>query len=440
MMMNFKTVFSYLIACFVFSATVIASSSVPLNDSTKVQRGGDASFSVWAKQSVNVLSTGFLSSLAHGGFIGHDILDPVLEAHKGGMGFMGGSVGWEQKWSARPFKGGKWALCGSLGSELLYDARWTSDMFELIFYGNGGHTGRVDVLSGTGVRVAEFNKFGIGLENTQTRQRLEVSLVQRLAGAEWSIPYGYFWVSENADSLDTYLQTEARLHAVYDTTSTGNLPLRVLPAYGIGISGSLPLASETLPIRFEINFSDLGILFEPGGSSVAWFQEGIATTGLPVLGDSLTWESVIEGDISTDSLLFTGTSVSRMSLLPYRLSADLIYEPSPNVMIELGVASGGWMPEPLLTAGVGWMPSDRIAFGVQAKYGGWGKLRPAVWAQWRFSCRRMLVVEIEDPMGLFIGNELSDFTYNRGVTFRLERLSGNGWAAKGGRLKSTCKR
>ena len=109
-------------------------------------------------------------------------------------------------------------------------------------------------------------------------------------------------------------------------------------------------------------------------------------------------------------------------------------------MIGLGVASGGWMPEPLLTAGVGWMPSDRIAFGVQAKYGGWGKLRPAVWAQWRFSCRRMLVVEIEDPIGLFIGNELSDFTYNRGVTFRLERLSGNGWAAKGGRLKSTCKR
>ena len=98
------------------------------------------------------------------------------------------------------------------------------------------------------------------------------------------------------------------------------------------------------------------------------------------------------------------------------------------------------MPEPLYTAGVGWMPSDRIAFGVQAKYGGWGKMRPAVWAQWRFSCRRMLVVEIEDPMGLFIGNELSDFTYNRGVTFRLERLSGNGWAAKGGRLKSTCKR
>ena len=98
------------------------------------------------------------------------------------MGFFGGSVGWEKKWAAKPFKGGNWALCGSMGSEILYDSRWTSDMFELIFYGNGGHTGRVDVLSGTGMRMAEFNRFGLGFENTKTRQRFEVSLVQRLAG------------------------------------------------------------------------------------------------------------------------------------------------------------------------------------------------------------------------------------------------------------------
>jgi len=439
-MNNFKTVLSILIASLMFSSSLVASTSLITKDSTKVKRGGDASFSVWANQSGNVLSTGFISSLAQGGFIGHDIFDPVLNAHEGGMGYVGGSVGWDRKWASRPFKGGKWALCGSIGSEVLYDTRWTSDMFELIFYGNGGHTGRVDVLSGTGIRMAEFNRFGIGVENTKTRQRLELSLVQRLAGAEWSIPYGYFWVSENADSLDTYLQTEARLHAAYDSTSSSSSPLSLLPAYGIGISGSLPLASETLPIRFEINFSDFGILFEPKGSSVAWFQEGISTTGLPVLGDSLTWESVIEGDISTDSLLLTGTSVNRMSLLPYRLSADFIYEPSPKVMIELAVATGGWMPEPLFTAGVGWTPFDRLAFGVQAKYGGWGKMRPVVWAQLKYSCRRMLVVEIEDPMGLFIGNELSDFTYCRGVTIRLERLAGEGWNEKGGRFRSTCNR
>ena len=175
--MKFQTNLSVFFVSLLFTSSIAAATSLTPNDSTKVKRSGDASFSVWANQSGNVLSTGFISSLAHGGFIGHDVLDPVLEAHEGGMGFFGGSIGWEKKWAAKPFKGGNWALCGSMGSEILYDSRWTSDMFELIFYGNGGHTGRVDVLSGTGMRMAEYNRFGLGFENTKTRQRLEVSLV-----------------------------------------------------------------------------------------------------------------------------------------------------------------------------------------------------------------------------------------------------------------------
>jgi hypothetical protein len=150
----------------------------------------------------------------------------------------------------------------------------------------------VDVFSGTGMRAGVFNRFGLGLENAKTQQRLELSVIQRLGGAEWGIPYGYFWVSEDADSLASYLQTEGRLHARIDSTESGDLSMGLLPSYGIGISGRLPLASETLPIRFEINFKDLGLLFESEGSSVAWFQEGFSTTGLPLYGDSLTIESI----------------------------------------------------------------------------------------------------------------------------------------------------
>lgn len=428
------------IVSLVASDAVLAGDGETRGDSTRVKnKNGDASWSVWGNQNSNVISTGFISSIALGGFISHDILDPVLDVHKGGMGAFGGSIGWEREWAAKPFGKGDWALCGSHGSEVLYDASWTSDLFELVWYGNGGHTGRVDALSGTGVRAGVFNRFGLGLESISTRQRLEISLVQRLAGFEWSVPYGYFWVSENADSLDTYIQSEARLHASYDTTAAAGSQLSLLPAYGIGISGRLPLASETLPIRFEINFKDLGVLFEPEGSSVAWFSEGIATTGLPVLGDSLTWESVLDEGVSTDSIILTGNSVKRMTLLPSKLSANIIYEPSPDVMIEMSISSGGWMPEPLYTAGVGWKPIDKIAFGVEARYGGWGGMRPAVWAQWRFSCRRMLVVEVENPIGLFLGADMAEFSYGRGVTVRLERLAGSGWSALGGRFKSVCK-
>jgi len=427
-MMDYRLIFSttFLALCSLASSanvlTVVPKPAKPDSIAVKSENGG-ASMSFWATQTGNVISTGFANNLRHGGFIGHDILDPILEAHKGGLGYVGGSVGWEKVWTAKPFKGSDLALCGSLGSETIYDVRWTSDMFELLWYGNGGHTGRVDVFSGTGMRAGVFNRFGLGLENSKTQQRLELSVIQRLGGAEWGIPYGYLWVSEDADSLASYLQTEGRLHARIDSTESGDLSMGLLPSYGIGISGRLPLASETLPIRFEINFKDLGLLFESEGSSVAWFQEGFSTTGLPLYGDSLTIESISNGDLAVDSLLLTGNSVQRMTLLPSRLSAEFIYEPSEKFMFELSVKSGGWMPELLYSAGIGWIPSDKIALGVEGRYGGWGGLRSAVWAKWRYSNRRIFVVQIESPLGLFFNKQISNNSYGRGVTFRLERIA-----------------
>ena len=395
-------------------------------DSTAVKRAnGRASLSFWANQTGNVISTSFVNDIVNGGFIGHDILDPILESHKDGLGYVGGSVGWEKIWTSKPFKGSDMALCGSMGSEAIYDVRWTADLFELLWYGNGGHTGSVDVFSGTGVRAGVFNRFGLGLENARTQQRLEVSVIQRLAGAEWSIPYGYLWVSEDADSLASYLQTEGRIHALIDSTDSGELSVGFLTSYGVGISGRLPLASETLPIRFEINFKDLGVLFEEKGSSVAWFQESFSTTGLPLYGDSLTIESISNGDfLVVDSLLLTGNSVKRMTLLPSRLSAEFVYEPSEKLMFMMSVKGGGWMPELLYSAGIEWIPSDRIALGVEGRHGGWGALRSAVWAKWRYSKRRLLVIQVESPLGFFVKNEISDNTYGRGVTFSLERIAG----------------
>jgi hypothetical protein len=424
-MLDYRLIFSttFLALCSVASsANVLTVVANP--DSTEMNRdNGGASLSFWATQSGNVITTGFANNLANGGFIGHDILDPILESHTGGFGYVGGSMGWEKVWTSKPFKGSDLALCGSMGSEALYDVRWTSDMFELLWYGNGGHTGRVDVFSGTGVRAGVFNRFGLGLESSKTKQRLEVSVVQRLVGVEWSIPYGYLWLSEDADSLASYLQTEGRLHANIDSTDSGNPSIGFLPSYGIGISGTMPLASETLPIRFEINFKDVGLLFENDGSSVAWFQEGFSTTGLPLYGDSLTIESISNGDIAPDSLLLTGSSVKRMTLLPSSLSAEFVYEPSEKFMFKMSVKSGGWMPELLYSAGIGWIPSDRIALGMEGLYGGWGGWRSSVWAKLRYSNRRILVVQIESPLGLFFNKEVSNNTYGRGVTFRLERIA-----------------
>ena len=384
------------------------------SDSIQVDsRKGYSSFTVWAHESSNVITTGFARSLTEGGFISHDILDPVLNTHNGEMGYLGGSAGFAYSWTGKVVEGKEWSLCGTVGSELLVDTRWTSDAFELLWYGNGGHTGRIDVLSGTGVRAALFNRFSLGAHNNFTGQRLEISLIQRLAGAEWSVPYGYFWVSEDADSLDTYLQTEGRIHALSDST--------FLPAYGIGISGKVPLTPEGSALRLEVEFKDLGVLFEPEGSKVYWLDDGIATTGLPVLGDSLTWENIIDGNISTDSLILTGNSVTRMVVLPSKLSLRMNYAIEENVMFSASISSGGWMPEPEFTIGLGWVVSEKLSWGVKIKDGGWGGSRPVVWAQYKVTDKRLVSVTLEDPRGLFINSESSDNFKSRGISIRLQR-------------------
>lgn len=374
------------------------------------------SIEVHANQASNVITAGFARDLAEGGFISRNILDPVLNSHTMGVGYLGGSAGVNVNWSTLPEEGKQWSLCGSFGSEVLVDTRWTQDLFELIWYGNASQTGEVAVLSGSGARMGVFNRFSIGGLQNETKQRFELSFIQRLAGVEWSLPYGYMWVSENADSLETYLQTEARLHANADTT--------FLPAYGLGISGNIPIHSDDFPLDIDISFRDVGLLLEPAGSKVYWFQEGISTTGLPVFGDSLTWESIYDGDISTDSLLMDGESSERLVLLPSRLSAQFKLDATKKMDCIFRVDAGGWMPQTLITAGLAWDRNENFSWGVNYRDGGWGEKRIAVWTKVRLSGNRSLYVNFENPIGLMLPLYSSVNTMSRGITFRFAKENG----------------
>ena len=157
------------------------------------ERGG-ASFEVWANQRTNAFNSGFLPSAQQGGFLTREFLQDMLDAHPL-LGGMGGQVGWSKRFSTRPLGDGPWALTGAFGSEVLVSALWRRELLELGLIGNANHTGRVDVFNGTGMRVGAFNRVSLGIEHKDTRQRIELSLVQRLAGVEWGIPNGSFWVS-----------------------------------------------------------------------------------------------------------------------------------------------------------------------------------------------------------------------------------------------------
>jgi hypothetical protein len=375
---------------------------------------GAGSFEVWANHRSNALSSGFLHTFQQGGFLDRAFFEDMLDAHPT-MGAMGGQAGWSKRFSTRPLGEGPWALTGAVGSEVLVSTLWRKEILELAFLGNAGHTGRVDVFNGTGFRMGAFNRFSIGMEHKDTRQRLELSLVQRVAGVEWGIPRGSFWVSEAADSM--------------------------LPSYGVGLSGALPLTSEEYPIQFLVDFQDVGIMWERSGGLVALADTGFRTTGLAVpftewigqdggMDMGLTWQDVVDGDtgIDPDSLyFFSDSAIGRMQMLPTRIQAQLSWWPTADLQVRAKVRAGSWMPRPEFTMGVGWIPSKRLAFGVDYRTGGWGLGRPVTWLDLRVTEKRILSIEVDDPMGWSWGTETASNTYGRGVRVSLRRIAGAGW-------------
>ena len=175
-----------------------ASAQELVADLTPPVERGAASFEVWANQRTNAFNSGFAHTAQQGGFLSREFLQDMLDAHPL-LGGMGGQVGWSTRFSTRPLGDGPWALTGAFGSEVLVSALWRRELLELGLVGNANHTGRVDLFNGTGMRVGAFNRLSLGVEHKDTRQRMELSLVQRLAGLEWGIPNGSFWVSEGAD-------------------------------------------------------------------------------------------------------------------------------------------------------------------------------------------------------------------------------------------------
>lgn len=401
---------------------------------------GPASFEVWVDQRSNALSSGFLHTVQQGGFLSRELFEDMLANHPA-LGGMGGQVGWAKRGCTKPFEGSPWALSYAVGSDVLISTLWRRDLLELAFVGNAPSLGEQHFWTGTGMRVGAFNRLSVGVEHAETRQRLELSLVQRLAGAEWGIARGGFRVSEGADTMEVDVQAfgAGSLDALPD--STGLSFQDVLPAYGLGISGTLPWRSDVLPIQFVVNFRDIGVLFERPGGIYAAMDTGFTTTGLRVPfssyfnqsgeeSDDLTWQDLVEGNasFSGDSVAFVTDSAARRTLLlPSRIHADLSWWPAEHWQIRAQVHAGAWMPQPQLTAGFGWTPSDRISLGADVRSGGWGGIRPVTWMRWRVSQRRVLGIEIEDPLGLFWGSNVAAHTYGRGIRISLRRLPGKGW-------------
>lgn len=275
-------------------------------------------------------------------------------------------------------------------SGMVSDFRWTPELFDLVFTGNAPHLGRFDVLNGTRGRAWQMNsvmRTG-GWSNDLNELRWGLGLAHRSIGAEGSVSTGYFWVSAGVDTLYTSLYGRSA----------------VLRAQGLGPVGQIRFrrTDPSAKVSLTLEATQLGALcVRPGDERIA-VDTILATTGLPLTGAGWSLES-LQGEGFSESLIVRDTLAGHLEALPATLSAGLTGSIIPGLAWEVRGTVGGWRPTPEAMVGFQFKVGRSSVAGIRAIYGGWGKFRPAIWAELPVGPSHTLTLYAEDPVAAFQG-------------------------------------
>ncbi len=360
------------------------------------------SATAWGQYRSNVLNHQFGGILLRGGSIGQDRIESALDNQNGDMGGFGFSVGGVFKWSSRQlWKNSRARICGSIQGRSLLDARWTPEMFELVFMGNQGHLGRWDFLDGSQLRSTAWGTATIGLEG-RFNNRIEIGLAYRANQLVGKIHTGYFQVTENIDSLYVSMRANASVDS--------------RPALGLAINGEWHFMREEAPFAFHVQVQNLGWVVAPAGGMRYSVDTLLETTGLSLDGPGLTLETLQSSGFGGDWVIVDTAGLS-LQPLPARLDIAMEYPLGPRSGWDMALQIGEWMPLPRVMMGYRRAFGKQWQVGIQGITGGWGRLRPAVWVRRRIANERVFTLFLEDPLGWG-----SSSAFGRGLTLRFDGL------------------
>lgn len=357
------------------------SSSIPL-DSLGVLRGNNWQFSIQLDQRSNAIHHALGKVFWVGGALHpEDVAAARNEMTSGGtLGLRAGISFATEDVETR--KG--WQV----ESSVISDFRWTPEFWDLVFEGNSPHLGRFDVLNGTGGRIWQLNAvMRTGLwEREHNSLRWGLGLAHRPAGVDGSVSTGYFWVSDDVDSLFTSLYGRST----------------VLRAQALGLTGQIQFRhndpASLVDLTLQVNH--LGALWAGAGDERIIVDTLLETTGLPLQGAGWSLET-LQGEGFGESLIHRDTLSGRLEALPTSFSMSLTGSIVPGLVWEVRGTVGGWRPVPEAMAGFQFKMGPRVVGGVRAIYGGWGKFRPAVWAGIPLGLNHALTLYAEDPLAAF---------------------------------------
>ncbi|MDE0979425.1 MAG: hypothetical protein OSA78_05475 [Flavobacteriales bacterium] len=357
---------------------------------------------VWGQHRSNTLDNKWTNILFRGGLIERDLVESALGNQKAEMGAFGLSAGSILKWSSNRFwKDTDVRICGSIQGRSLVDARWTPELFELVFTGNQNHLGRRDVLDGSQLRTTLWGTATVGLEG-QNSNRIELGLAYRKSKIEGQIHTGYFRVNAGVDSLYAVLQAE------------GSIDTRA--GWGLALNGEWHFTREEAPFALHVHVQNWGWVVVPGGGARYAVDTLFETTGLALDGPGWSLESLQSAGFVQDYLDIDTAGVT-LQRLPGRCDVAIEYPLGPRSGWDVTLQMGEWMPLPRVMMGYRRAFGKQWQAGIQGVVGGWGRFRPAAWVRWRVPNERALTLFVEDPWGWG-----SSSAFGRGLTLRFEGL------------------
>ncbi|MDA0913090.1 MAG: hypothetical protein O2818_01915 [Bacteroidetes bacterium] len=356
---------------------------------------------IWGQHRSNTLDHELGKLFIQGGHIDRTLVEEARTAQGADRGAFGFVAGADWKWSSyRQWKDTDLRLCGSVQGKWLGDIRWTPELFDLLFMGNGGHLGRWDVLDGSRIRTTGWVNASIGLEG-KNQNRIEWGVVCNPRHFDAQIRNGQFYVDESIDSLIGYIRAD--------------VDVAQKMGWGTAINAEWHFLRAEAPFAFHVRLQNLGVVLSPELATVS-VDTLVETSGLTFTGNDLSLEA-IQSDAFGEGIVHSDTARWRPRGLPARLDASMEYPLGPRSGWDFQVQLGEWMPLPQAITGYRRAIGKNWQTGVQLIAGGWGRLRPAAWARWRKPGHHGWVFYIEDPFGWG-----SNSAYGRGLTVQFQNL------------------
>jgi hypothetical protein len=338
-------------------------------------------FSMEGMHRSNSLTNGFLRTMLVGGkFEAVDLEAMRYQMERSGGGVIGLTAGGQVQWI------GSQAVAGhlprlALETRGVMSASATHGLFGLVFQGNAPDLGAEIELAGTTGNWMQWSRLAVGIGSLGGNAFLEVGAYRADFGGEFEMENGGLFVSEGVDLAD--VEVDAHLTAWENR------------GWGLGLSARHQWGISNW---WAIELRDFGAI-RYGGEERFAVDTGLVTTGLPWEGPGWTVEGLQEEEFG-DGLLERKRSGVGWQLLPARFALEGEWACRDDWTLEGRLEAGGWMPKPLLEAGVEWKPNATFVVGIAAAAGGWGGLRPVLefTSETAHSTRAL---RWEDPVGSF---------------------------------------